>query len=247
MGTKCPTCGQDDFSSKKGMRTHHKISHGKSIKVSVECGFCGEVFEVLPYRVENENKKFCSTECQHEVQKNRVESQCDYCGKLFESAESNKQQYCSWDCRNGGLKNRETTSCEWCGEKFEYRKSAERKFCSVECAESWFSSEERPTSNGRGEDHWAYIDGGGSTWYGSNWNEARGVARNRVKGCEYPTCGENENLQCHHIVPFRYFDDYKKANDTENLMMLCPKHHTVMDSKIRSIERVKEAEGYDNE
>jgi len=42
---------------------------------------------------------------------------------------------------------------------------------------------------------------------------------------------------CHHIVPFRYFDDYENANDTENL--------TVMDSKIRKIERTSEVDGYD--
>lgn len=229
------------------MRTHHKISHGESLKLSVECNFCGEVFEVLPYRVENENKRFCSSECQHESQKNRLMKSCLNCGDSFEAPVSNNQQYCSWDCRNDGLRNRETTDCEWCDKKFEYRKSAERRFCSVECTENWFSSEERPTSNGRGKQHWAYIDGDGSTWYGPNWNEAREVARNRVQSCEHPNCGEGDNLQCHHIVPFRYFDDYERANKTENLMMLCPKHHTVMDSKLRSIERVEKAEGYDNE
>lgn len=245
MGTKCPTCGRDDFSSKKGMRTHHKISHGKSLKISVECDFCDKVFKVLPYRVENENIRFCSSRCQHEAQKNRVMKNCLNCDNSFEAVVSEGRHYCSWDCRKNGLKKRETTDCEWCGKSFEYRKSTDRRFCSVECTENWFSSEERPTSNGKGENHWAYIDGNGSTWYGPNWKDARDAARSRVEECEYPDCEKSNSLQCHHIVPFRYFDDYENANDTENLMMLCPKHHTVMDSKIRKIERASEADGYD--
>jgi hypothetical protein len=250
MGTKCPTCGRDDFSSKKGMRSHHKISHGESLKKSVTCESCGDEFEVFPYRIENESKKFCSSECQHEAQKNRVNKVCGYCGDSFESIVSKKQKYCSWDCRNEGIKRRTESSCEWCEKVFEHRKSDDRRFCSVNCTENWFSSEERPTSNGTGEDHWAYSGGDISRWYGPNWKESRRIANNRVSECEEPECNKSKNLQCHHIVPFRYFIsddgdvDYEKANDTENLMMLCPKHHTLMDWKIRQVQR---ASGYDDE
>lgn len=250
MGTKCPTCSRDDFSSKKGMRSHHKMAHGESITREITCKECGDIFEVLPYRVENEDKKFCSSKCQHKHQKNRVNSVCENCGKKFEYAESYDRQFCSWSCRNDGIKRRETSTCQWCEDKFEHHKSDDRKFCSVTCTENWFSSEERPTSNGFGEEHWAYIDGstGTSRWYGPNWSDNREVACSRTDCCEHPNCDTSDNLHCHHIVPFRYFKDgdnvdYESANDTENLIMLCPKHHAEMDWMIRTIE---EAPGYGN-
>lgn len=230
------------------MRSHHKMSHGESLKKSIICKYCGEGFEVLPYRVENENKKFCSSECQHDYQKNRIERACDNCGNDFETRVSDDYKCCSWECRNEGLKRRTISSCNWCDGCFEHHESDDRKFCSVECTEKWFLSEERPTSNGTGPDHWAYRGGGGSRWYGPNWKDRRSDAKSRVDECEYPDCSKSENLHCHHIVPFRYFVgdsgsvDYDEANDIENLMMLCPKHHTLMDWKIRQVE---EADGYD--
>jgi hypothetical protein len=212
------------------------------------CDTCGENFSVLPYRVENEDKKYCSVECQHEEQKNRVKSDCSVCGSTFEYPKSSNRQFCSWDCRNEGIKCRNKTDCEWCGSTFEHHKSDDRKFCSVSCTEKWFSSEERPTSNGTGEDHWAYRGGGGSKWYGPNWLDNREIARERTDLCEYPECDNSDSLQCHHIVPFRYFEgedgtDYELANDIENLMMLCVKHHNVMDARIR---RIEQASGYEN-
>lgn len=231
------------------MRSHHKISHGESLTLDITCDFCDCDFEVLPYRLENENIRFCSSECQHEAQKNRVSKICRSCGDLFESVVSKEQEYCSWDCRNEGIKRRTESICSWCDSSFEHHKSDGREFCSVDCTEKWFSSEQRPTSNGTGEEHWAYNGGDISRWYGPNWKESRKVARDRVDVCEEPDCNVSENLQCHHIVPFRYFIsdsgdvDYEKANDTENLMMLCPKHHTLMDWKIRKVER---ADGYEN-
>ena len=224
------------------------MAHGKSLKRSITCKNCDKEFEVLPYRVENEDKKFCSSECQHNFQKNRIERSCDACDNTFEMRVSDDQYFCSWECRNEGLKNRTTSSCSWCGNSFEHHKSKDRRFCSVACTENWFSSEERPTSNGTGEEHWAYRGGGGSRWYGPNWKNRRSLAKSRVDKCEHPNCDKFEDLQCHHIVPFRYFVegngsvDYDRANDPKNLMMLCPKHHTLMDWKIRQVE---EAEGYE--
>lgn len=249
MGTKCPTCGRDDFSSKKGMRTHHKLSHGESVTETITCEYCEESFEVLPYRVESENKKYCSSECQHSAQKRRTSSVCLECGSEFEHLKSEIRKFCSWGCRNLGLQNRVKSECKWCESVFEHRKSKDRKFCSVGCTERWFASEDKPTSNGRGEEHWAYRGGGGSKWYGPNWNDSKRIAKERVDECEHEKCSSEKDLQCHHIVPFRYFIsddgvDYESANDTENLMMVCPKHHTKMDARIRAIER---ADGYESQ
>lgn len=243
MGKKCPTCGRDDFSSEKGMRSHHKIMHGESLKKTVTCKNCGENFDVLPYRVENENVKFCSSDCQYSFQKNRVEKICEVCGSVFETRKSEDYSCCSWECRNKNLEQRTEHCCEWCGDTFDCPDSEERKFCSVECTENWFSSKERPTSNGTGEKHWAYIDGGGSRWYGPNWRNKREEANSRVDECEHPDCTNSEDLQCHHIVPFRYFVredsvNYQKANNTDNLMMLCPKHHTKLDWKMRRLGKI---------
>lgn len=47
--TKCPTCGQEDFTSEQYMRAHHKRVHGKSIaKEMGVCVECEEEFEYYP-------------------------------------------------------------------------------------------------------------------------------------------------------------------------------------------------------
>jgi len=66
-------------------------------------------------------------------------------------------------------------------------------------------------------------------YYGSNWRSQRRKTRERDNyNCQ--KCGITEKdygqeLSVHHITPFVYFDDYKKANQLDNLLSVCESCH----------------------
>lgn len=75
--------------------------------------------------------------------------------------------------------------------------------------------------------------GGYEGYYGPTWNKQRRAARERDE-YECAACGMTEGehldeygwqLEVHHIVPFRKFDDSGEANALENLVTLCREHH----------------------
>ncbi|MGM0846858.1 MAG: HNH endonuclease, partial [Bacillota bacterium] len=66
-------------------------------------------------------------------------------------------------------------------------------------------------------------------YYGPNWRKQRRKARERDGFC-CQMCRINETeygmeLSIHHITPFVYFDNYKKANNLSNLKSLCEPCH----------------------
>ena len=75
----------------------------------------------------------------------------------------------------------------------------------------------------RGPNHWAYRDGRSSYPYPTTWKAIRQAIRRRDGGlCQHPDCYRPENGRhhdCHHI------DRDKKDNRSENLILLCFKHH----------------------
>ena len=75
--------------------------------LSVACDYCGKVFEKKPYRFAYE-RKFCSTECQHEFLKSQREVACEVCGKPIMRTPSNLERfnhhYCSRACAIEGNK-----------------------------------------------------------------------------------------------------------------------------------------------
>jgi len=71
--------------------------------------------------------------------------------------------------------------------------------------------------------------GGDIDYYGANWYEQRRKAREREGYC-CKDCGITEEelgkeLSVHHIIPFRMFDDYRKANELDNLVAICEPCH----------------------
>lgn len=84
--------------------------------------------------------------------------------------------------------------------------------------------------------------GGHDKYRGESWTNSRGKVYERAKGiCEHPKCDKSEDLigkelDVHHIVPFRYYESHEKANDVDNLIVLCPEHHKEEESRIWRIE-----------
>jgi DEAD/DEAH box helicase domain-containing protein len=71
--------------------------------------------------------------------------------------------------------------------------------------------------------------------YGSDWNDIRGLVRNRDRFiCQI--CGMKENNQefhVHHKIPYRAFNDIKQANELDNLITLCPNCHQRAEQAVR--------------
>ena len=185
-----------------GMRRHHTKQHGESLVYETkECGICGDEFEAY-----KERRKYCSTECNGEAQR----------GKTGEDA-------ANWQ---GGPAELE---CEVCGEIFTDRKAHadDRRTCSLECRGE-LQSQERIGENA------ANWQGGRSRdVYHGTWYDNRRKALER-DGYECRACGMSReahkekydrDLEVHHVVPVKQFDDPLDAHSLGNLVTACRKCH----------------------
>lgn len=72
--------------------------------IRVECGYCGEEFEVTPYRAKQNKHHFCSLDCYYKWKKSqnsRAIFECEQCGENFEaypSARDDNHIFCSRRC-----------------------------------------------------------------------------------------------------------------------------------------------------
>jgi 5-methylcytosine-specific restriction endonuclease McrA len=164
-------------------------------RVTLECEVCGVEFSVK--HAEKDESRFCSRECGAEW---RAEAY---------SGEGNPYDY-----------NQIEFACEWCGESYTEVASREdsTRFCSQECMVEWRSRK----YSGENHPRWK---GGREFYRGPNWNRQRSKARKR-DDFECQHCGNSENqLNVHHIIPYKAFDDYEKANRLSNLITLCESCH----------------------
>lgn len=67
--------------------------------------------------------------------------------------------------------------------------------------------------------------------YGPKWKElSEQICQRENYRCR--NCGANGDLEVHHIIPFRRFDDADAANDPENLVALCPRCHKLAEIRV---------------
>jgi len=191
-------------------------SEYKRNKVAYECDYCGNEFQIHPFRLEQADMHFCPgsdkySKCYSNwVSENRV-------------GENSPQ----WD--GGGV----TVSCSWCGDEKqvgEWRLArTERFFCTdKECSNKWKSE------NRSGEDNPQY-DPHKTNQYGPNWDEQAEKCRKRDDHrCQ--SCGKHQRdnyraLIAHHITPRKRFIgddgiyDYEEGNKLGNLVSLCDSCH----------------------
>lgn len=148
--------------------------------------------------------------------KARVETTpCAACGTPIPSRLG--YTHCSVACRKS--QSQTARECKTCGVEFTIHKSAlsgktnsAGNFCSRPCYEKWMCRTERTTGRG------------------SQWNKHRKEAVNERPFCAM--CGTKENLQVHHVVPFRLTHD----NGQDNLIPLCRKCHKVVETLTHDIE-----------
>lgn len=110
---ECPTCDRSDFSSERGMKSHHKRQHGESIAgVLVECPICGDSFREKQCRIdEMETEPTCSYECKAESERKGEYVFCEFCDDKFYRqpyfVENRSEHYCSHQCLYNNQKGEE--------------------------------------------------------------------------------------------------------------------------------------------
>ncbi len=67
--------------------------------------------------------------------------------------------------------------------------------------------------------------------YGKGWNQICATILER-DGHKCRNCGVSGELEVHHIVPFRRFDDAFEANAPDNLISLCPRCHRLAEQRV---------------
>lgn len=157
----------------------------------------------------------------------KVVVKCSACGveilkeskHIVQNEKNGHKNYCSKACSNVGQKTRVISYCKKCGKRFERRKSSVERnksgnyFCSRTCSASF---------NNQGINRWK-SKGVGVRAY-------RQRALNHY-GASCKVCGYNIEpcLEVHHV------DGNRRHNQVENLMVLCPTHHTEIENGVRDL------------
>lgn len=194
--------GSGKFCSKK-CYVAYKLTN--NAMVQVECQTCGKAMKM--YQVQAKSRRFCSSECSAESQRNTVTCKCKLCGKEFESWKSNARQFCSRKCsaKGQGRKERPPAKrivCQACGKVFLVEEfNRDRKYCTHKCATDSLRKSDIQKARRRGKEHlqWAL------------------AVLKRDKKCV--RCGAIENLQAHHVKHWKKCPE--KRFDVENGATLC--------------------------
>lgn len=194
--------------------------------ISLNCEVCGKEYYKYPSQIKNNKHYYCSRECYLKAHsQNTPKCICEICGKEFAGTKYNANRFCSRECYNQwhNIKNKER-ECPVCHKIF-IAKASEDKYCSWEC---YNKDRHMP----KGKDHW-------------NWQG--GITSENVRlrnSLEYKTwqldvykrdhyhcckCGSKENINAHHIYPWKFFPD--KRFDVDNGITLCAKCHKFLHSQ----------------
>ncbi len=154
------------------------------------------------------------------IRKRKLLLPCFECGKMFhtiQSAESMRvRRFCSWVCRRNYFLVERT--CKYCQKTFfvsqgviSGKTNSSGNFCSRPCYNNWLCDTDRITGRG------------------SRWLAIRREAKRRSPFCAL--CGTTQNLEVHHIIPFRLTYD----NSHSNLIPLCKRHHKRVESIFHDV------------
>jgi len=171
-------------------------------KTGVNCDYCGDEFQIHPFRLEQSELHFCP------------DSEC-YGNWQSENAVSENARH--WE---GG---QESVVCEMCEDSFSVRpyRSDSARFCSRQCADEF-----KTTITGELHPLWIADK---QRDYGEKWEYVRSKARDRdnytCQGCGVNESTMGRELDVHHIQPLRKFESLENANRLQNLICLCMSCH----------------------
>src|SRR5690606_17118404 len=105
------------------------------MQVEKKCEVCNETY-IVPKRYSN--SKYCSQECTHEAQKDKVLRICQECGKQeYVQRSLSNRPFCSRECKTKSQeKEKVKIICVVCEKEFEVhecRAKQNAKYCSHEC------------------------------------------------------------------------------------------------------------------
>ena len=189
----------------------------------LNCELCGKEFEVKESYYRKQSKrgqtpKYCSNECRHLARRtfDRIECQCDYCGKnIIIADKNNKNHYCSQECRIAHAKEQGSiiVACTNCGKEFEKNKyaydRAKTHFCCQQCYDEYRTNKKETYAE---LSHYLRTCDEYDKW------RADIMARDCYKCTK---CNSKDSLHVHHI---------------EQLYDICEKYNFDLDAIIQSEE-----------
>lgn len=122
-----------------------RLSETRSGRVEIACATCGQAFRIPPHLARGDHRRFCSTACVRQFQRQRglergremgarshrpASMLCQECGAAFLG--SGRRRYCSRRCKVQARAHRTTDDCPWCGRSFSGR--TQQRYCSRPCA-----------------------------------------------------------------------------------------------------------------
>ena len=181
------------------------------------------------------------------MKKEGTNSTCCFCKTSFYRSPANRRSensYCSRDCMSKAFVGRQSVrdkrkkiKCVNCGSSIlrpEWHiNQTTNNFCNIKC----FSEYKAKEWTGENNPCWR---GGKFLYYGKNWIKQQKIARQRDHNiCQMCKIDEKKcrrNLDVHHIVPFRMFQDKELANHIDNLICLCGSCHKKAENKCKNGE-----------
>lgn len=199
---------------------------------------CYEENGSVTQKILNKNNKYCSyntvinnfnsfVDALIEVGIEEEYVKCEDCKRKFRNNQQLSSHHTKSECESSTIY--KSVSCSFCSEIFYVNPSIEdrSKFCSLDCFGKWRSK------NIQGENHPRYKENSTDQInYRGGWKRASEKARQRDGGCVYCGMGTEEHEAkygfkppVHHKQRYKSFEDPYEANQLENLITLCCKHH----------------------
>lgn len=184
-----------------------------------ECGFCGKVFTSPP----SDKRKYCSRKCYYKASRKKID----------EIIAEYRDKKCLCGCGEYLVISRRTvTDYMKTGREIKYKKGHFSR--TEEHKKTHLFGEEHPMFGKKGGLSPVWKGGGKKrTDYGKGWETQRRKCRKRDNyTCK--RCGATKTrLDIHHKIPFKEFDDFKQANNLDNLICLCYKCHMLVEWRTR--------------
>lgn len=162
---------------------------------------------------------------------------CERCSAEFEVHPSRlkhgRGKHCSRECQYKAIRERPNTKlklvCVGCGNPFERNRQPDKngsgKYCNRKCRDKNWKGAATPNWQG----------GNGVYRRGTHWHSIRRAIIER-DGFKCTECFSTKELNVHHKIPFRMFDNVDNANALGNLITLCKPCHRTEDAKYKWIK-----------